>query len=184
MKTNLAGIVLDCNREAQQAFRTTSIKGKSLRELVHPEDQAAFAARWDEISNAAGAVRAVSCFQGVDSVLRLAWSAKRAPDRDEVYAMLMPLPDAGEHSPKRLDDPAQLLRGILDHCNLSLIVVDLDGRYVVHDGKAVAAIAPSSPCKLRNLRKVRVIRQERQIVLQYDCRNPNVICRNGCALSA
>jgi rsbT co-antagonist protein RsbR len=135
VRTNLGGVVLQSNREAQRVLGATSLEGKPLRDLVHTEDQAVFDARWIEMSNGGAAVRAVSRFRATDSIQRLAWTAQRAPDRDEVHAVLARLPG----TERRLDDLASLMRDVLDNCNLSVTVVDLEGKIVLQDGKGSAA---------------------------------------------
>jgi rsbT co-antagonist protein RsbR len=138
-RTNLAGVILHANREAQRVFGKNSLEGQSLQELVHAEDQAAFAARWAETSTSGASVRAESRFHAGGSFQRLAWTAQRAPDRDEVHAVLVPLTNAE----KRLGDPVLSLRGLLDTCAFSLCVVDLTGKLVVHDGKGLVSAGVS-----------------------------------------
>lgn len=135
VKTDLAGVVLHSNREAQRALGANSLQGKSLQELVHADDQAEFAKQWGEVSTAADAVRAVSRFNATNSIQRMAWTAQRVSGREEVHAVLVPLPEQKQE----LTDPGLLLRALLDHCDIGLSVFDLNGIFVVHEGRNLAA---------------------------------------------
>jgi rsbT co-antagonist protein RsbR len=106
--------------------------------------------RWAELAAGKGPGRGVCRFQsaGDGGYLRYAWTGRRAPERDEIHASLVPLDEdearpttaMAASLPAEWDDPGAILRGMLEHCDIIVCVYDLEGRFVVHEGKGLEAV--------------------------------------------
>jgi rsbT co-antagonist protein RsbR len=134
------GLIVEVNREAERASRCA--QGESIFACLHPDDLGAFLAEWERLSPGGPPVRGVLRFRGADGFFQpFSWSARRMPQRDEVHAVLIPLPaSAAEARPgARLHDAACILRALLDHLDVAVFNFDREGRYVYHDGKGAHA---------------------------------------------
>jgi rsbT co-antagonist protein RsbR len=137
-------LIVDVNREAERVLGAPCGRGTSLVDAVHPDDRPAFVAQWARIAEGAAPSRAVSRFRGSDgNYLAFSWSARQAPGRGEIYAVLFPAAPAVDDAPP---SPApthsgvtteQILRSILDTLDVAVTVIDVHGFVSHHDGKIV-----------------------------------------------
>jgi len=139
--TDRDGMIQKANSAAEQALGERVAKGAYLAHNVHADDRAEFSSRWFELLDGTGQTGAITRIQSPDgpSHHRYVWTARYDAERNEVHAVLVPLgaDPPQPRSASRLDDPAFHLRAMIDRCDISLSVLDLEGRWVVHDGKGL-----------------------------------------------
>jgi len=135
---SLDGVITRANQEATRALGEPGAEGRSLLDLVHPEDRGYFGALWARLSEDGEASRAVSRLRGADGQYQaFSWSARRVKDGPAIHAVLLPAAPEGPEAAPRPEDPAQILRRILDQTDIVVSVVYPDGNCTVHDGKTL-----------------------------------------------
>ncbi|UQA60638.1 STAS domain-containing protein [Polyangium aurulentum] len=136
-------LIVDVNREAERVLGSRCSRGTSLLDAVHPDDRPAFVAQWARLAEGAAPSRAVSRFRGSDGNFHaFSWSARQAPERGEIHAVLFPAPAVDDARPSPAPTHSgvtteQILRSILDTLDLAVTVIDVDGFVSHHDGKIV-----------------------------------------------
>lgn len=143
---NRDGIVLRTNSAAARALGAYAAQGATLGHGVHPDDRGQFAIHWLDLLDDVGQVGAISRMQKNDAATyhRYAWTAKYDADRNEIHAVFVPLENDVEETkeaakPFRLDAPALMLHAVLNHHDVTLTAYDLEGNFVVQDGKGLAS---------------------------------------------
>jgi len=145
VSVSLEGEILRFNPEAERILGANRVRGGSLLEAVPPEDRGAFTDAWAHIGE--GESWSASChIHDAAGVARAyAVSARRAPGKAEIIAVLVPappLPSAPASPPLAslpANAPARVLRAILDNVNIVVFALDLEGNYTLHDGKGARA---------------------------------------------
>ncbi|MDI1447599.1 STAS domain-containing protein [Polyangium sp. 6x1] len=133
--TSLEGVIALANREATRAFGQDGAEGRSLLELVHPEDRASFQALWARLPEDGEALSAVSRVRGKDGQYEAyTFRARRVNEGPAIHAVLLPAPPPARRTEK---DPELVLRMLLDNLELVVTVVDTRGVCTWNEGKSL-----------------------------------------------
>ena len=137
--TSPDGVIAMANREAARFFGQEGAEGRSLVEVVHPEDRDAFRASWARLPEDGEALRAVSRLRGVDGHDQaFSWSARRVSDGPAIHAVLLPAaPQAPAAVQPTGKEPERILRMLLDNLELAITVVDRNGYVTLNEGKSL-----------------------------------------------
>ncbi|MDI1447600.1 STAS domain-containing protein [Polyangium sp. 6x1] len=135
--TSPEGVITMANQAAARAFGEEGAEGRSLWETVHPEDRGYFRALWARMPEDGEALSAVSRLRGTDGQYQAyTFSARRVKEGPGIHAVLLPAAPAAPAAVPRPEDPAVILRHILDSLEIAAWIVYPDGSCTFHDGKS------------------------------------------------
>jgi rsbT co-antagonist protein RsbR len=152
---DLDGRILVRSEVAARTLGLHSGETAVLADTVHPDDRFAFSAEWAEIVSGSEPARFQCRIRDAEGLYRtFVCSARRSPERGEVYATLSPVPSHAEppHDATRLpagsqaandqtvDAQLRIFRGILDNLPICVWVFNPEGTYTFNDGKGLQTV--------------------------------------------
>jgi PAS domain S-box-containing protein len=131
--TDLAGTIRWCNDSMARALGcgASELVGSDMRASVHPDDDGALAAAWTALASGvevSGLEVRHRCLNGPWRWLE--WTLRADPARDVTYCAARDVTGYRETHQVLVDDEARL-RSILDYSPASIVVKDLQGRYLI-----------------------------------------------------
>ncbi|KYF73668.1 STAS domain-containing protein [Sorangium cellulosum] len=136
-----AGALLHGSGGLREALGPEVGSGTPLADLAHPDDRAALSAAWSSLLQTDAPVSFdVRLRDGCGVYRPMSCSVSRSSsDRDAVLGSLRPAPAIAQEELKTLRLKARILDALAEHVDpMTIWVLDDDGIYVYHQGKAVA----------------------------------------------